>query len=134
MPSSSRSSPTSLSLEAKRSRFRSEHVSRLAVSPGPQSLQQKAPPKRGQGSEEAAWLSNGVRHAVEGRVEVRADELHGGDDDYRNAGCDETILDRRRAGLVLEETCEKLHHWVGLPWICGGKATKSSRRKRFGFR
>jgi hypothetical protein len=56
------------------------------------------------------YLLNSVSHAVEGSFQVRADELHGGDNHHRDAGRDETVLDRRRAGLVLQETRKKLSH------------------------
>src|ERR1700719_2598661 len=66
---------------------------------------------RRSGTKAAAWSSNGVSDVGEGRVEVCANQLYGGDDDHRNAGGNESVLDCSRPGLVLEEIREKLIHW-----------------------
>src|ERR1700731_4010936 len=67
---------------------------------------------RRSGTKAAAWSFKGIRHIVEGRGKVCANQLYGGDDDHRNASGNESVLDRSRPGLVLEEIREKLIHWV----------------------
>src|SRR6266849_5108755 len=50
--------------------------------------------------------------AGKGRVQLRAEALHDGDDRNRDAGSNETILDSGRAGLVLHKLQEVLHLWL----------------------
>src|ERR1700731_2259636 len=65
---------------------------------------------RRSGTKAAAWSFKGIRHVVEGRGKVCANQLYGGDDDHRNASGNESVLDCSRPGLVLEEIREKLIH------------------------
>src|SRR3974390_2115862 len=52
------------------------------------------------------------QHAGEGRVQLRAEALHDGDNRNRDAGSNETILDGGRTGLVLHKLQEVLHLWL----------------------
>jgi hypothetical protein len=38
-------------------------------------------------------------------TEPGADSVHDGDDHHRNAGCDQPVFDRRRAGFVGDKSC-----------------------------
>src|SRR6516162_7834934 len=51
-------------------------------------------------------------HAGEGRVQLRAEALHDGDDRNRDTGSNETILDGGRTGLVLHKLQEGFHLWL----------------------
>lgn len=55
-------------------------------------------------------LLQGGRNAAEGRVQVGSEGLYGDDDCHRNAGRDQTILNSRRAGLILAELTKNSNH------------------------
>ena len=48
-----------------------------------------------------------VRHAVECGLQIRADQLHGGDDDHGNARRDQAILDGSRTGIIPHKTAKQ---------------------------
>src|SRR5215467_11709801 len=59
-------------------------------------------------------------HRGEGRVQLRAEARHDGDDRNRDAGGDEAVLDGGRPAFVLCETREKLLHDPELHWLAVG--------------
>src|SRR5436190_14101446 len=51
-----------------------------------------------------------ARDGVEGGADLRAQEAGGADDANCDQSCDEAVLDRRGARLVLHETCNEVLH------------------------
>ena len=62
--------------------------------------------------------SDRVLQDGEDRDQLLAEVLDAGDDGHGNAGSDEPVFDRRRAGFVFQETLQLLEHWVPLPMSC----------------
>jgi hypothetical protein len=65
-------------------------------------------------------LAEGVRNRRKRRLQLRSETLHHGDDGDRDAGGDETILDGRRARLILHKTRNKGFHRLllkGSTWL-----------------
>src|SRR5207237_4005622 len=52
-------------------------------------------------------LAYRVRHAVEGRGQIRADQLNGGDDHDGDSRSDQAVLDGGRTGIIPHKTAKQ---------------------------
>ena len=64
-------------------------------------------------------LADRVEQLREQLDQARAEALQDRDDRDRDAGADQAILDRRRAGLVFEKTPERLKHPIPFLLVIG---------------
>jgi hypothetical protein len=63
---------------------------------------------RGNRMPRPAPLFEGGGNAAEGGVEARSEPLDRENDGHRDAGCDQTVFDRRRSGPILQKPNEML--------------------------